>query len=292
MEHKSNMRLTKEQKDARVGYIGSGHAAAIMGHNPYASAWDAWAQITGKLPPLKPTAPMQAGLILESAIIDWLELESGIVVQRAVDCFDGDDLHVGPEYCGAHLDGLFYVGDSPIVVEAKSAGIYNFLDREVWGDANTDQIPVHYLIQTHHQMIISGASETVVPALIPPIGFRRYQVARTESLVEQMLERYDWFWTKCVLADVPPEHSLPAIGTVKAMIRVPDFSTVVDRELVENYDLAAQEAKDAASKKESAQAELLAALGTAEGASFEGGYLTYKADKRGARRLYIKREDF
>ena len=285
------MKLTPEQKDGRYGYIGSGHSSAVMSRNPYATKYDVWAQVTGKVPPIKMTPPMQAGLILESAIIDWLEIKDDIEVKREVDCFSGDSLHVGPAYCGAHLDGIYTDGEgNNIIVEAKTSGLYNFLDRDEWGDEETDQVPVQYIIQCHHQMICCGAEVAVIPALIPPLGFRKYVVRRNEEVIDAMLATYEKFWD-CVKRDVPPDDSIPSLPTIKNWVRSADAPEVsVDAALVSAYEQAAQSAKDAGKVKDLAFSQLMMHVGDAECASFEGGILTYRAAKNGSRRLYIKRE--
>ncbi len=284
-------KLTPEQQARRVGYIGSGHSSALLGFNEYQTVYDAWAQITDKLPPLKPSPAMRAGLILEGAVIDWAEEELGVKIEREVDCFAGSPLHVGPDYCGAHLDGLFYDGDAPVVVEAKTSGIYAFLDKDEWGEANTDQVPERVVVQCHHHMLCSGASLTVVPALIPPKGFRMFRVERDDQLIEAMLDIYHHFWTNHVLADSAPEDSLPSVSTVRKIHRLPDITTSIDAKVVTALEEARQAAKDAKDRADMCLQELGAALGQHEVASFTGGLLTFKADKRGARRLVIKRKD-
>lgn len=275
---------TEAQKALRTGYIGSGHAAAVMGQSPYQSPYDVWAQITGRLEPMKASAVMDLGLRLEPVVIDWLADTLDEVIERGVDVFAGDLHHQGPSFCGAHLDGLMR---GSVIVEAKTSGMMNFLD-DSWGKQGTDQVPERVIIQVHHQMLCTGFDYAMVPALIPPRGMQIFEISRHEGLVEAMLEQYEQFWTKHVLADTPPDDSYPCLDTVKRWKREPGLVVEVPRHLVEIHEDLKEQLKTIEKKKDAAWAQLAVALGDAEGAFWPGGSLTYYADKRGVRRLLVK----
>jgi putative phage-type endonuclease len=280
---------TQEQRKTRTGYIGSGHAPAVMGCSPYQSAYDVWAYITGRLEPPKMNDVMRLGLMLEPVVIDLLEQKIGEEVTREVPAFAGCPLHTGPVYCGAHLDGM--IGNHTIV-EAKTSGMASFLSPD-WGLEGTDQVPERVIVQVHHQFLCTGLDNCLVPALIPPRGFVLYEIQRNNELIAAMLERYEYFWHINVLGDTPPEDSFPGTSTVKRWKREPGSITRIDGSLVADYERLKAEIKALNKLKDEAFCKVGAAIGDAEAADYEGGSLTYYADKRGVRRMLIKmdRED-
>jgi predicted phage-related endonuclease len=183
----------------------------------------------------------------------------------------------------ANLDGLID-GPFPEIVEAKTTG-----KDEEWGPEGTDEIPERVLIQVHEQMYVTSCATgrecrvAWVPVLIP--GFRHlevrtYRVERNDSLMEAAIEIGARFWKEHVATDTPPDVFLPSLDMLKRARREPNKITDVSDSLVQQW-VEANEQKKAAEKNEGrAKAELIAALGDAEGGQYSFGIVTYYSQHR------------
>lgn len=83
-----------------------------------------------------------------------------------------------------------------------------------WGEEGTDEIPVDYMAQCQHYMIVTGLEVFDVPVLISGSDFRIYTVEADKELQEMIIEKEAAFW-KQVEEGIPPEPiSLAEINAV------------------------------------------------------------------------------
>ena len=66
----------------RRGYIGGSDAGAIIGMNPYASAFSVWAEKTGKVPEFEGNISTRTGTLLEDLVAKLFMEETGKKVHR------------------------------------------------------------------------------------------------------------------------------------------------------------------------------------------------------------------
>lgn len=261
------MALTNEQREARRKYLGSSEAAAVMGLDPYRSAADVWMSKTGKVDDYEGDADTERGLLLEPAILSWAERKLGVPFVR-------------DQFVTGRCVNLCYNADALIeqrreIVEAKST-----VNADEYGDQDTDQVPKRVLVQTHHGMYVCGDSWRVawVPILVP--GFRRfefrmYRVDRIDELAETIAERGDEFMEKYVQRDIRPDDFRPSLEVLKRTRRTPNKVIEIPDQVVDGLVTARAAMKQAKDDCEDAEAEVLKALGDAEGATYSRGELTY-----------------
>lgn len=256
--------LTQEELERRRHFLTATDVPKILGISPWGGPSDVYYDKTRGLSNRTNDA-MQAGNLLEPAVIAWASTQIGPVVAG-----DWKVHENGINACS--LDGVAEKGRP---VEAKTSGITGPGSPSEWGEAGTDDIPNYYLIQVQTQLLITGADLAYVPALIGGRGFVMYYVRPSKNLHELIIEASEQFWRTHVAERLPPEGKPPRLETIKRLKREPDKVVPVAEDLVEAY-LSAQKAKSAAERAyEEAQARLLASMGDAEAAVYSGGSLTY-----------------
>lgn len=263
--------ITNEQRIARRGYIGSSDAAAILGLDPWRNAADVYWQKVGEAD-VPPNPAMEAGNKLESVVLDYAEKELGRELLR--DVFNASDI-----FCANH-DAI--VARHPEGVEAKTSGITGPGFNDQWGEAGTDQIPEHVVVQCQHQMFVANLQLVWVPVLIGGRGFQIYKVDRNDELIGAMQDRLRQFWVDHVVAKVPPEGILASLDVIRRVKRVPDKVAQVPVNVMDRWLNCKQAAKESLDEKERAEALLLTYLGDAEAGDSLAGRVTYYAQKRAA----------
>lgn len=253
------MALSPEAIARRRHTIGASEAAAVLGLSPYATPADIYfAKVIGEKP--KNTSSTEAGDFLEVGILDRAEAIHGPIKRQ---CF------------AAALDPFAFLSatsDALIVgkregIEAKTCGITHYAKREEldqWGEEDTDEVPVHYLIQCQHQAFVHGLDRVWLHALIGGRGFRRYLIERDESLIASIVGKLGAFWTDHVLAKVPPGNASTPLEILKGREPVAGKSAVLDESqvlAVEEWEAAKARCKESDAAKEEAEAKMLEAIG-------------------------------
>lgn len=271
------MPITEAQAIERKKHLGSSDMAAVLGVNPYASAYDIWLQKTDRVPPKAETPAMLAGTRFEAGVLDWLEM--GDDEHEPLGALDRNVHAEGPFPLAANIDAVVQATRLP--VEVKCVGLM-WPSKELWGAPGSDEVPERVIVQAHVQMICLDAAELChVGAFIAGRGFCLYRVDRNEDLCAIIIDRASAFWEKHVKADTPPDDSLPSLDLLKLRKRAAGLSVAVAPEVVSEW-LKANEAKKQAEKvEEFAKAKLIAALGDAEiGDAGELGQVTYLSATR------------
>lgn len=260
--------MTPEELERRRCFITATDVPAIIGVNKYKNAGDVYLEKTQSLRPWGGNDATEAGNLLEPVILAWARTRLGPIN-------DGDWRVHENGINAATLDGILPNGE---VVECKSHGIVGPAQWDDWGKDGTDAIPDVYAIQVQAQMLVTGAERTWIPTLIGGRGFMLYTMERHEDIQEMILGASAWFW-KCVQERRPPS-AVPHIETMKRMDRIAGKVVDVDDLLASKYLRACEDAREAEKLKDAAQEELLAAIGDAEGAKWNGGEFTYKQQNR------------
>jgi predicted phage-related endonuclease len=107
--------------------------------------------------------------------------------------------HIHPKYefIGGNIDAAIK-GDE-VGVEVKTA-----FSAENWGPNGSDEIPLYYLCQVHHYMMITGWKKWIVVALIGGSMFRTYYIEKDPEAEAMLLEEEIEFWNNNVQRRIPP----------------------------------------------------------------------------------------
>jgi len=267
--------MNKREWLERTKSIGGSDCAAILGKNPYKSAYDVWLEKTGKISYDDAHFENQATLTgkrLEPALIDFAESETGLAFLRNM-------REVSDEYpfLSAQFDGL--TDCKKYGCEAKTSGIGSRGFPGDWGDPEEDEtdIPEAYLLQCYHQLIIVPTIQyIVVPALIAGRGMILFRVHRNDEIQQAILEAEYKFWRDHVMTDTPPDTSGPSIDYAKKMPRFDGKIATIDSELVDSWREAAELRKAAQKQEDALKARVIGALGDADRAIAGDAGVTYK----------------
>ncbi len=280
------MSITQLQREQRKQWVGASSVASVMGENPYESAYDLWAKLTGKLPDDEIDSDAAAiGDAVEPAILTLTSQRLGCRVVRPTGTFRYEGLPLG-----ANVDGMIEKAQrgSPIV-EAKSTGV-----AEGWGEAGTDQVPNRVLIQVQAQMMCSASDVAHVARLFGRFGFKfdLYEVPRHAILQQAIADAVGDFW-KCVESDTPPDGSLISPEVAKVIRRVPSKVIQGDHKadaVLRSLDQARADRLDAEKEEKALESLAKTMLGDAE-AMHTAGY-EYAVSTRHRKEYTVNASEF
>ena len=128
------------QEGRRLG-LGGTDVAAVVGLNPYRTAWDVWAEKVGLVEPpeLDHVPAVRWGKVLEPTIAEtWAGND------RRVDLVEPGSVLVHPERPWLRGTPDRLAVDQALVLEIKTAGLRQ---APFWGESGTDEIPEPYLAE-------------------------------------------------------------------------------------------------------------------------------------------------
>lgn len=197
--------LTEQQLEMRRTGITATQLPAILGKHPYYSAADVWLE---KVAPDKveevDNEAIHRGEDLEPAVASWAARELGMEV------FEDPDTvrHHDDALLLATPDRLISDGDDAYILECKTSR-----SKMDWGDEYTDQVPIHYFYQVHHQLDVclsydNGAvtSNRAFLAVMWGLDDNGMFTIQYDPELAEMCRDYihDW-WEKHVAAETPPD---------------------------------------------------------------------------------------
>jgi putative phage-type endonuclease len=128
----------------RRGLRNASETPAVLGVSPWMTPCQLWLQKTGRAVP-EVNEAMRRGTALEPQARAAYEDQTGLVMQPLV---LQDGLY------SASLDGMTLAGD--LIVEIKVP--YRGQGSTLWQAVETGEVPVYYLAQIQHQLMVSGAA--------------------------------------------------------------------------------------------------------------------------------------
>jgi len=267
------MAITETQRENRRKHIGSSDVAPILGLSQWRSAWDVWAEKTGRLEdrPSEQSDAMLAGTLFEDGVLRWAESRLGPILRNQYRRAEGLPIAV-------HLDGLTVDGDP---VEAKTSGLFWTLP-DGWGEDESDQVPDDVLCQCHAHMLATSSLVCHVPTFLGGRGFAYFRVERNDELAATIAEAAVAFWCN-VQNDTPPPESNPSCETIQRIRRTPGHLLECSPETdmrIRHWTEAREERLSAEKHEALIRTALLGHLGDAEGAHLsDGSVLTYYRSK-------------
>ena len=191
--------------EERLTGVGGSDAAAVLGISPWATPYDVYLQKLGQAPPPAGNEPMLWGTLLEPVIRDEYARRTG----RAVETLPMLR-HPTLEFMIAHLDGQIRrtdAADAKRILEIKTARTSHG-----WGEPGTDEIPLQYLLQVHHYLVVSGAQIADLAVLIGGQDFRLYEVHADADIARELVAAEYAFWHQVACREPPaPSNTQDAI---------------------------------------------------------------------------------
>lgn len=192
--------------EERKNTIGGSEIGAILGMNPWQSAYSLWAERTGRIPSFDGNMATKVGTFLEEFVARLFEEESGKKVQRTNFIYRND------KYEGLHAspDRLLVGEDAGLEIKTTSA--YNS------GKFKGVEFPQQYYAQAVQYMAVTERRQWYIAVLIGNTDFRIYHLTRdpmekppfcVASLLvedEEISALYEAAkdFLECLAKDVPP----------------------------------------------------------------------------------------
>ncbi|MBO0738759.1 MAG: YqaJ viral recombinase family protein [Alphaproteobacteria bacterium] len=179
--------------------IGGSQSSIALGCNPWQSRHDLWLEKTGLVTEPIPVPPEVEeirywGNLMEPILCDEFRRRTGKRVVKPTDMLR----HPEYPFMIAHLDGID-IDDPRRIVEIKTAR-----SPRGWGESGSNEIPLHYLVQVQHYLIVTGREVASVAALIGGNDFRIFEVPYDARFAEEIIEAERAFW-ELVVRREPPE---------------------------------------------------------------------------------------
>ena len=188
--------------------IGGSDAGAVCGLNPYRSAMAVYLDKTTEETEQVDNEAMRQGRAFEDYVARRFMEASGKKVRRANAIFYNEQY----PFMLADVDRMV-VGENA-GLECKTASPYM---ADHWKNG---QIPIHYELQSHHYMVVTGADCWYIAVLIYGREFKWYRIERDEELINYLIEVERDFWENHVQKRVLPN---------------PDGSKIADSVIAQYY---------------------------------------------------------
>lgn len=275
----ATVELSRDQwLSARKQGVGASECAAVLGLSPWKTPLGLYLEKTGDVPPQVQSPRMKWGLLLESHIADeYRETHPELEKPPAILA------HAMAPFCLASLD--YWLPDR--VVEIKTVNPYVANE---FGEPGTDEIPKHYFLQVQQQMACAERDTADLVALfLGSYETHVYTIARRDDIIAELIEAEREFMDRVIRRDPPlPDFTHPSTADILAMIEPQSGSSCVldeDAEVwVEAYQFLGGEITELKTKRDTAKAHIIHAMGTCEYGDLPDG--------RRVRRKEIPRKEY
>lgn len=181
-----------EWLEMRKKGIGGSDAGAICGVNPYSNALAVFRSKTNDDIEETDNEAVRQGHDLEEYVAQRFSEATGLRVRKSNMMYQS----VEHPFMIADVDRLIVGEDAGL--ECKTASAYN---ADKWKDGD---IPLHYLLQCYHYMIVLGKKTWYIAAVILGQEFVYRKIVWDDQLAERLIEIEKDFWNNNVLMNQMP----------------------------------------------------------------------------------------
>ena len=184
-----NMDRNEWLKIRKTG-LGGSDAGAVCGLNPYVSPMAVYRDKVSDETDIGDNEAMRQGRDLEEYVAQRFTEETGLKVRRS------NKMYRSVEYPWMIADVDRMVAGGGAGLECKTVSAYN---KDRWADGG---IPVHYLLQCYHYMIVTGRRTWYLAAVILGQDFQYRRIEYEEETAQNLIALEAEFWNNHVL----PRH--------------------------------------------------------------------------------------
>ena len=201
----------------RRGYIGGSDAGAIIGLNPFSSAFSVWAEKTGNTPEFEGNIATKVGTELEDFVAHLFMEETGKKVQRC------NFTLVNPNYsfACANIDREILGEDAILEVKTTSSWDVSKMTRN-------GKYPDQWLCQMTHYLAVTGCQKAYLAVLVECRELKIFELERDEDELSALMNAERFFWDTYVMTKrTPPVDGHSATTeAIKAMFPVDSMETM------------------------------------------------------------------
>src|SRR5699024_7707932 len=173
--------------------IGGSDSSAILGFNPWKSAFELYIDKTSDQIEEIDNEAIHFGNVLEDVVAEEFMRRTGKRVRRRNQTFK----HPKHEFMHANID-RDVVGEKALL-ECKTTNAFN---ADAW---EGEHIPPAYMCQLQHYISVLDYEKAYIAVLIGGQKFVWKEVDRDDEFIELMIEQDKHFWNEHVLKETPPE---------------------------------------------------------------------------------------
>ena len=182
----------EEWKNLRHKYVGGSDAAAIVGLNPFSSAYSLWAEKTDRVPPFEGNLTTEVGTYLEDFVAKKFEEETGKKVRRENHSILNDKY----PWAIANVDRVVVGEDAGLEIKTTSElNMKSFKNGEY---------PSNYYCQCIHYLALTGKQRWYLAVLIGNKEFKWFTIERDDDEIAALMAAEEEFWEH-VKDNTPPE---------------------------------------------------------------------------------------
>ncbi len=256
----------------RQRYIGGSDAAAVVGLNPFASAYSLWAEKTGRVPAFSGNLATEVGSYLEEFVAQKFAAETGKKVRRVKQSF----LNRTYPFAIANIDREIVGEDAGL--EIKTTSELN-MKRFAGGE-----YPANYYVQCVHYLAVTGKQRWYLAVLIGNRELKIFTIERDDAEIAALMTAERDFWAYLEKDTPPPVDGAPATTeTVKALYAQSDDHTVDlsgYREELEQYVALGRQIRELEAIQAEAANRIKAYLGDAAEGDCGGYHVTWRSAAR------------
>lgn len=263
----------EEWKKLRSGYIGGSDAAAVVGLNPYASAYSLWAEKTGRVAGFAGNLATEVGTYLEEFVAKKFEQATGKKVRRC----NQSILNSLYPWAIANIDREIVGEDAGLEIKTTdSLNLKKFSGGEY---------PANYYVQCVHYLAVTGKARWYLAVLIGNREFRHFTIERDEGEIAALMDAEDDFWQQ-VKNNTPPDAdgSQATTETIKTIYADGCNDAVCDlyphKRDIEQYMAVSARIKELEAVREEAANRIKAYMGNMTGGEWDRFRVTWKLQSR------------
>ena len=280
---KENMAIQKipyrdkeEWLSIRRRYIGGSDAGAVVGMNPYKSAYTLWAEKTGQIPEFAGNLTTEVGAYLEAFVADLWSRETGKKVKRM------NRVLVNDQYPFACADVDRVVVGEKAILEIKTT-TSQLIMRQLHGSG--DEFPDAYYCQCVHYLAVTGYDRIYLAVLVNNRELLTYTLERDEDEIAALMGEEEYFWNHNVMHRQPPVIDGSA-STGETLETIIGDSTEAEADLtpfaeeLKIYETLAGLQKDTERQMDEIKNKIRAYMGDAGKGVYDRFSITYKTQER------------
>ena len=274
--------LNIEQRKELSQGIGASECGAVLGVDPYTTPYELWLIKTGRM--VKDVANEEA-VIMGHMLEPVIAKRYAQLTQQKVARVNAAYRHKQYPHMLCHLDRKI-IGKRK-AVEIKTANPFSTM----WGEAGTDEVPLHYIAQVQHQLAVTGWEENDLIVFRGTTDLRIYPFKRDEDTIQLITDKVNHFWNYHILRDIPPAATTR--GDLKHMYPMNNGNFIEINDAIESTLMILQNKKDdikaITNEKEALEKTIIEFIADHDGIiKGEEVVATFKANKNGVRSLRIK----
>jgi len=193
----------------RTTFIGGSDAAAILGVSRWKSPFQLYQEKIGAF--VEESNPardkvLNRGKRWEPVVVEML-IDELILRGHSVELIGRNCRYQDPEFpfLACEIDLEFLIDGEEVNGEIKT--VHPFAAKD-WGEEGTDEIPVYYVAQCMHGMMVKPRKRAIVAALIGADDLRIHEITRDDELISTIRAKEIEFWARVQTLN-PPEPTEP-----------------------------------------------------------------------------------